>query len=590
MNSRFYYGMVTVTLSSFMATASPAGFEGSPGSLPRALATSYAKMHDTTRLAYFLLHRSGSLKSSMHKTTSTRTVFKNKSHKNTNKKRNSQDLLSSQAVKNTILEFDNRGYNWLHIAAECATPKAAAFLISLNPDALTQENYHGDFPVFVALASGDLERFKLFFTETKNVESLRNDSGLTILAEAIEQEQEDIVNYIIGQCPSLLEICSDCGDSPLDDAIFKGNPNVVKMITDALPNTKNPSLEQKQKQASMALMSGNALFANNFYFGRSIGQYASESGDTEFHDVVLGDNPEVIERLYQESSDKNRIAHVNDSGWTPFMTACRYGKSESAKKLHAIDPSLHRKQNKCKDNPVHLFANRRSADTSFLNDLINLDPTYVTMPNERGLLPLHSAARFGSLDTIQKLLEVAPDTIKVGDSKGRLPAHYAALSGNVKKFQALTLEDYKILSAEDTSGDIPLFSAIRQHQTGFILATVKNNEMMSRFRNSKGNIPIHIAAEVGNLAMVLFFGSIDSESLVAKNNQGETALHIAAKHNRIDIVHHGLPYLGIEQIALTTNDGKTARVIAIEQGNHEVAQAIDDRLQEICREMIIDNQ
>ena len=73
-------------------------------------------------------------------------------------------------------------------------------------------------------------------------------------------------------------------------------------------------------------------------------------------------------------------------------------------------------------------------------ELFHANPSAIKLPNEDGALPLHIAARYGSLSLVQLLHGLYPAAVNVSDNENLLPHEHA--SGRADKDEGLEVVEY----------------------------------------------------------------------------------------------------------------------------------------------------
>ena len=80
--------------------------------------------------------------------------------------------------------------------------------------------------------------------------------------------------------------------------------------------------------------------------------------------------------------------------------------------MHTHAPSPHSNSSTCK--------------TKMVDEVFQANTHAIEQPDEDGALPLHRAARAGSLEVVQFLHRLYPKAVAAEDNEGLLPMHYAS--------------------------------------------------------------------------------------------------------------------------------------------------------------------
>lgn len=92
-------------------------------------------------------------------------------------------------------------------------------------------------------------------------------------------------------------------------------------------------------------------------------------------------------------------------------------------------------------NPMHLLIESRFDDCTFplfvFEHLIQVNPGWLDLPDDRGMTPLNIASKLGRDDIMQLLLHKGANIESGDDETGRTPLHWAASAGNESAVQLL---------------------------------------------------------------------------------------------------------------------------------------------------------
>jgi ankyrin repeat protein len=108
---------------------------------------------------------------------------------------------------------------------------------------------------------------------------------------------------------------------------------------------------------------------------------------------------------------------------------------------------------------------------------------------EKGMTPLHQAAKTGNVAAIKSLLSVCGDA-NGRDGNGAIPFHWAAWSGSMEAITIL-MKSKADLSIVDQDGDTPLHWAVWGKEIGSIRFLIKAGATVNAINNKK-QTPLHL--------------------------------------------------------------------------------------------------
>lgn len=261
-----------------------------------------------------------------------------------------------------------------------------------------------------------------------------------------------------------------------------------------------------------------------------------------------------------------------------------------------------------------------SCDAETCKFVIQLAPTSTSMPTEKGILPLHTAASSGNIEVVKVLLSEVPNLINSCTNSGETPLMAASARGHNETVKLLLGSSANVnhrlpcgLSAlwmslhnghEETSitlinwtesnlmvlqnnGENLLHEAVKQSLCKAAVTLVHRGVQLLQPRKSDGKTPWHLAAELGQVTVLqamLQSGRITDINVTVEelysspcmsDKIGTSALHFAAAKGKSDVV-----LLLIEAKAspdLRNKQGSSPLVIAMENGFEEVALILAEK-------------
>jgi ankyrin repeat protein len=159
-----------------------------------------------------------------------------------------------------------------------------------------------------------------------------------------------------------------------------------------------------------------------------------------------------------------------------------------------------------------------------------------SIPNKKGKIPLHFAAREGRTEMVRFLLSANPNTAAIPSKKNKLALHFAAGEGH-QTIVELLLNTYPEGSLQRSSkGKLPLHFAARwgHLQVAKTLLTLFPDAV--RGVDLEGSLPLHDAAREGQVDMARYLFRIYPRGLMTANIRNEIPLFPAVRSGNLDLV------------------------------------------------------
>jgi len=134
-----------------------------------------------------------------------------------------------------------------------------------------------------------------------------------------------------------------------------------------------------------------------------------------------------------------------------------------------------------------LFVALQNGDSSKALQLLNVDRVNPTAANERGMQPIHLAAKFNHISVVETLIQLGAN-VNVLDGSGYSPLHYAALGGHMEMTQRLLTMGVQVAHRnqyKQTAYDIASNHLVRQY---LLPLQLKAESEMPEFQQSTPGI------------------------------------------------------------------------------------------------------
>ena len=176
----------------------------------------------------------------------------------------------------------------------------------------------------------------------------------------------------------------------------------------------------------------------------------------------LGYPPTDVIHAFLEAA-KDVASWVDVHGWLPLHYACGYGAStEVLQSLIDAYPESKVVQDNHNRTPLHFYVSRKADSPTVMatNVAILSDTGAASLPECRGMLPMHYACAYGSYpQVLQVLKDFYPEGISAKENKGRTPMHLAMSNAQGEASAAglgFLLENGAAYNMRDDEGNTPL--------------------------------------------------------------------------------------------------------------------------------------
>ena len=245
--------------------------------------------------------------------------------------------------------------------------------------------------------------------------------------------------------------------------------------------------------------------------------------------ALLNDSNLDLFRLILEKIGSERTQEKN--GWSPLHIAVMKDNLELTKLIIKSNgnhvENLYQKD-KHGRTPLHLAVNNRNVELCniFLANTGDNSPGYV------GSTPFHFAANLGNMKICKLFIEKFP-LKNPADEKGITPLHNAAKEGNFDLFILIAQSIFDINPKTNYDGSTPLHFAAYEGHHNICQAIIEDDRTLDKNpQNRYGETPFHEAAEEGHYEVC----KLIIENVLDKNprdNIGDTPLHKAAANGHM---------------------------------------------------------
>jgi len=333
--------------------------------------------------------------------------------------------------------------------------------------------------------------------------------------------------------------CSLRGWNPLHLAA-RGRDNfaLIKFLLTQRVGVSDGTLALGWQPIHLAALTGNIELVRFLVNHGALLNATDVAGCNTMHFAAMGGNIELMKRvaLHGISLDVE-----DSSGYRPIHYAIP--RILQDRNLSFITDLLEKGISIADDKEgMSLMHHAFAADAPNTADLLAQWFCSYNKANNEGVLPLHVAARHGSLRVFEWLneqldLDERARYFDQRDSHGFSAMHYAARESQ-ERIMAYLEEHNQSLEVTNAHGLTPLHEAAIHNQTDGVLWLLDHNVSIIP-TNTEGQTPLHVAAACGQTetaAMLARTGGLDY--LLMRDNSNQTALGVAAASNHIKTVQH----------------------------------------------------
>ncbi|XP_015911611.2 uncharacterized protein [Parasteatoda tepidariorum] len=415
-----------------------------------------------------------------------------------------------------------------------------------------------------AVINNRMEIAELFLCNNKNINSIRDENGFTLLHIAAEFGFLDMVVYLLDEGADANSETTEHLTTPLHLSSFFGHLEVVKILISR---------------------------------GASVSARAKE-GLTPLHIAVESGHQSIVEYLLENGANINAMSSQK---CLPLHYAFREKHMRIFEILITNGARLEDIEI-CGDSAYKYAILNRNLDV--INYLIE-NGVPINQRDPEGCTPLHLSIKYVTNDISKRLIEHGADVTAV-DLKGFTPLRLAILGGNYDIASTLLLSR-KAFSLSTENGYTLLhccalttkYIAIFFKQLGMIVNVVNydmfasNSNMFTIFKtlvematnamgssvmkwlqwkDNKGMTALHLSCLSGNTYIVQYLVN-KLPDLNIPNDNGYTPLHSAVETNHLEVVNL---LLSTEKCSLNsmTSEGNTALCLASECNFTEIARVL----------------
>ncbi|KAM9337048.1 transient receptor potential cation channel subfamily A member 1b [Symphorus nematophorus] len=402
------------------------------------------------------------------------------------------------------------GHFPIHAAAFAGAKKAMEVILKAGEELGHQAELHINYldksrssPLHLAVRGGNIEAIRLCIATGAKVDQQQNDRS-TPLHLACTQGATEVVKLMLGsvdQVEDIINLTDGACQTPLHRATIFDHTELAEYLI-SLGADLN-SIDCKGNSPLLLATSCGAWKTVTLLLSKGANvNVVDRCGCNFLHLAILQPKglKNLPEEVLQHNSVKALLSCEDNEGCTPLHYACRLGIHDSVKNMLGLSGQVGLK---CKSK------DKKSA--------------------------LHFAAQYGRINTCQRLLETITDSrlLNEGDERGLTPLHLAAKEGHTKVVQLLLRKG--ALFHSDYKGWTALHHAASAGYTQTMDILLSANPKLLDKTDEDGNTALHVSAREGHVAAVKLLLSRGAELILNKNDT--SFLHEALQNGRKDVVN-----------------------------------------------------
>ena len=458
-----------------------------------------------------------------------------------------KDHVEKFGVESILAIRDSNGDRLIHSSALYGQVSTVTFLLDKGAD-IEEPGYVGRTPLLTAAAKGHSKVIDVLLKRKAKIDakSYGTDDNSTAAHLAASFGHIEALKTLIKANKKVLEYLDKDGDMPLHRCAMKGHSDTCEaLVKSGAPLEakggldRTPFLVAVEKGHLPTVVKLVELGANIHAVssledceGTAI-HLATEFQKLEICNYLLNIHPEFL-----TTKDSNNNQPINDAALCGHIDILNFfikkGASVETKGFNGRTPLL----NACGSGAVEMVKH-------LLQRKVDVGAT--SGPGDTEAKAIHLAAAFGHPRTITVLLEQFPSMVAMQNSKEDLPMHVAAAYGQIKSLETL-LKMGADIEGRGFQGRTPLMAAGCTGQVEAVEFLINKGAKMSALTDDNyGDSVIHLAAYFGKLCcartvthvvislrnsgrteVVAYLARIKATLLSLRNKGGETALQRAS--------------------------------------------------------------
>jgi ankyrin repeat protein len=331
---------------------------------------------------------------------------------------------------------NNNGITALHRAAGSGNTAGLAEILlneGANVEARSSEKFGEMTPLHWAADDGSHEVLQLLINKHADIES-RNNDGATPLLRACSSGRDKCIDILLENGANI-EARDTWDWTGLHLAVAHGHYSTLELLLSRNPNFDflNATDEDGDTALLSAVIRGNQREAELLLDHGVRTDIMNENGRTALFEALEEGHTHIAHLLIRKHGIDLTCLGREDETTLHFVARSESSELVSTLIDTGVDPMARTKSG---NTAAHIAA--MQDNVAFIQELSKSVPELDFAAGDKaGESPLHSAARAGSLRTLQFLLDHYPDLATQKDNGLNTPAHLAAISGRTDCLKSL---------------------------------------------------------------------------------------------------------------------------------------------------------
>ena len=396
------------------------------------------------------------------------------------------------------------------------------------------QNNKGKVPLHIACEKNSLAMVKLVSECDVNLQTENGDSPIHI---ACRGQDTSIIIFLVNTKHCNLTTPNKSNELPIHIACSKHPLDVVKLISKG-----NVDVNSQTQTGDTPLHIACSHFVRVHKESRSPNSFS------HYCDEYL----QIIKYLVREK--KCSLSIPNHHSELPVHLACHYHSLQIVKVVSEGQVDLN-SQTQTGDTPLHIACSNfvrvhkesRSPDSfthcryeylQLVKYLVRGKKCSLSIPNHNGVLPVHTACCYHSLDIVKMVSEGQVD-LNSQTQSGETPLHIACKKGKTEVVRYLVDVKKCDQNVQNDDGELPLHIACRYRAPHELVKLVSNCNVDATTKS--GDTPLHYV--VRSHSTNVFVGEPVNELLIfliksknckpnCQNNEGMSPLHYLCSSSR----------------------------------------------------------
>lgn len=354
--------------------------------------------------------------------------------------------------------------------------------------ALTGKPAH---PLAIAIESGHMDCVQTLIDHQADVNAADQD-GQTPLHIAAGNGNVQCLKWLVTRGANV-NVTNRNGETPLHLAIKVGTPEhnrqwtaMGRSIADLYPDWTAKNCISKERNGIACL---KELLANS-----EVNVNVSDNdGITPLMVAALFGAPVYLRWLLDAGAD----LYVNDHyGWTALHFAASSNCAKSINVLLAVVPQINISKKDIHGwTAFHIAANNC---TETLKVLLDTPGTQINERDDKGLTPVHLAAKFNREASLKMLLDTPGIRVNKKNKKGWTALHLAAKHDSAESIEKLLNTPGIRVNKKTTRGWTALHLAAKYDSIDSVEILLNHPDIQVNKKTDSGKTALHIATEYGN--------------------------------------------------------------------------------------------